>query len=182
MECIKRFACDLLAIETENNFKCNEKIIFNKEEKLHHENNTCHICSETSINKIRGHCHETGNYRGPACKMCNLRYKQQNFIPVTIHNGSGYDFSLLYSALFKQFNGKRKVDNITLAASKSKMFSIGCLEFLDSFNFLSMLLYQMAKIYHCKTKTLYPYEHFGLDSYQKVIDNIKKRLQSSLSK
>ena len=45
-------------------------------------NNTCHICSKTCINKVRDHCHETGNYRGPACKMCNLRYKQQNFIRV----------------------------------------------------------------------------------------------------
>ena len=69
---------------------------------------------------------------------------------------------------------KRKVDNIPLAAGKSKMFSIGCLKFLDSYNFLAMPLDQMAKIYHCKTKTLYPYEHFGLDSYQEVIGNLNR--------
>ena len=45
------------------------------------------------------------------------------------------------------------------------MFSIGCLKFLDSFNFLAMPLDQMAKIYRCKTKTLYPYEYFGLTTY-----------------
>ena len=45
------------------------------------------------------------------------------------------------------------------------MFSIGCLQFLDSYNFLAMPLDQMAKIYGCKTKTLYPYEYFGLESY-----------------
>ena len=56
------------------------------------------------------------------------------------------------------------MDNIPLAAGKSKMFSIGCLKFLDSYNFLAMPLDQMAKIYGCKTKTLYPYEYFGLDS------------------
>ena len=44
------------------------------------------------------------------------------------------------------------------------MFSIGCLKFLDSYNFLAMPLDQMAKTYGCKTKTLYPNEHFGLDS------------------
>ena len=43
------------------------------------------------------------------------------------------------------------------------MFTIGCLNFLDSYNFLAMPLDQMAKIYGCKTKTLYPYEYFGLD-------------------
>ena len=45
------------------------------------------------------------------------------------------------------------------------MFSIGCLKFLDSYNFLAMPLDQMAKIYGCKTKTLYPYEYFSLDTY-----------------
>ena len=89
--------------------------------------------------------------------MCNLRYKQQNFIPIKFHISSGYDFNLLYSEFFKQNNGKRKVDNIPLAACKSSMFSIGCLKFLDSFNFLAMPLDKMAKIYHCKNKTLYPY-------------------------
>ena len=43
------------------------------------------------------------------------------------------------------------------------MYSFGCLKFLDCYNFLAMPLDQMAKIYHCKTKTLHPYEHFGLD-------------------
>ena len=156
-------------------------MVFTEEDKLYHEtNNTCHICSKTCINKVGDHCHETGKYRGPACKICNLRYKQQNFIPVIFHKGSGYDFNLLYSELFKQNNDKRKVDNIPLAAGKSKMFSIGCLKFLDSYIFLAMPLDQMAKIYQgtcfaggCKTKTLYPYEYFGLDDYQEAIGNLK---------
>ena len=54
------------------------------------------------------------------------------------------------------------------------MFSIGCLKYLDSYNFLAMPLDQMAKIYGCKTETLYPYEYFGLDDYQEVIGNLKK--------
>ena len=145
--CIKRFASDLLEIETEINFKHNKQMIFTEEDKLYHNaKNTCHICSKTCINKVRDRCHETGNYRGPACKICNLRYKQQNFIPVIFHNGSGYDFNLLYSELFEQNNDKRKVDNIPLAAGKSKMFSIRCLKSLDSYNFLAMPLDQMAKI------------------------------------
>ena len=141
-------------------------MIFTGEDKLYHEtNNTCHICSKICINKVRDHCHETGKYRGPACKICNLRYKQQNFIPVIFHNGSGYDFNLLYSEFFKQNNDRRTVDSIPLDAGKSKMFSIGCLKFLDSYNFVAMPLDQMAKIYGCKTETLYPYEYFGLESY-----------------
>ena len=53
------------------------------------------VISAVKLNKVRDHCHETGEYRGPACKICNLRYKQQNFIPVKFHNCSGYDFNLL---------------------------------------------------------------------------------------
>ena len=165
-------------------------MIFNEEDKLYHETNiTCHICSKTCIKKLKDHCHETRKYRGPARKICNLRYKQQNFIPVIFHNGSGYDFNLLYSELFKQNNDKRKVDNIPLATGNSKMFSIGCLKFLDSYNLLAMPLDQMAKIYRCKTKTLYPYEYFGLDtwgtttkSYQEVRGNVKiEYFKSSIS-
>ena len=142
LDCIKRFASDLLKIESENNFKRTKQMMFNEEDKLFHETyNTCHICSKTCFNKVRDHCHETGK-----CRICTLRYKQQNFIPVIFHNGSGYDFNPLYSELFKQNNDK-KVDNIPLAAGKSKMFSIGCLKFLDCYNFLAMPLDQMAKIY-----------------------------------
>ena len=73
-DCIKRFASDLLEIETDNHFKRNKQMIFNEEDKLYHEaKNTCHICSKTCINKVRDHCHEIGKYRGPACKICNLR-------------------------------------------------------------------------------------------------------------
>ena len=35
-----------------------------------------------------------------------------------------------------------------------------------------MSLGQMAKIYHCKTKIVYPNEHFGLDDYDIFIGNL----------
>ena len=74
LDCIKTFARDLLEIETENNIKRNDKMIFHKEHKLYHEaSNTCHNCKKPCINKVRDHCHETGKNRGPACKICNLR-------------------------------------------------------------------------------------------------------------
>ena len=49
-------------------------MIFTEKDKFYHEaNNTCPICSKTCINKVKDHWHENGKYRGPACKICNLR-------------------------------------------------------------------------------------------------------------
>ena len=62
------------------------------------------------------------------------------------------------------------------------VFSIGCLKFLDSYNFLAKPLDQLAKIYGCNSKTLYPYEYFGLDTYEEVIGNLNiENFKSSLS-
>ena len=52
LDCIKKFASDLIEIETENNFKRNKQMIFNEEDKLYHEiNNICHICSKNVLIK-----------------------------------------------------------------------------------------------------------------------------------
>ena len=67
LDCAKRFASDLLEIESENNFKRNKQMIFNVEDKLYHKtNNTFHICRKRCISKVRDHCQETDKYRGPA--------------------------------------------------------------------------------------------------------------------
>ena len=45
-----------------------------------------------------------------------------------------------------------------------------------------MPLDQMAKIYGCKTNSLYPYGYFGLDDYQENIGNLKiEDFKSSLN-
>ena len=46
--------------------------------------------------------------RGSACKICNLRYKEQILIPVKFHNGSGNDFNLLYSNSLSRIMIKEK--------------------------------------------------------------------------
>ena len=115
-----------MEIETENKFKLNKPIIFIKEDKLYHDtNNTCHICNKTCINKVRDHCHETDNYRGPACNICNLNYRKQNFIPVVFHNGKGYDFNQIFSETFTQNNNNRRVDALPGTNGKARMFRVG---------------------------------------------------------
>ena len=47
LNCIRRFASELLEIETENNFKDKEKMAITEEDKLYHNaTNTCHICGK----------------------------------------------------------------------------------------------------------------------------------------
>ena len=43
--------------------------------------------------KVRDHCHTTGNYRGPAHSKCynNVTQDQSSFVKCILHNFSKYD-------------------------------------------------------------------------------------------
>ena len=49
--------------------------------------------------KVKDHCHYTGEFRGPAHSICNLRYNVQQEIPVKIHNGSKYNYHFIIKEL-----------------------------------------------------------------------------------
>ena len=101
-DCIKEYVRDFLEMETKHSFKINKATLFTEEDKLYHDaNDICYICNKNCVNKVRDHCHQTGRYRGPACNICILNYKHQNFIPVIFRNGKGYDFILLFNEIFK---------------------------------------------------------------------------------
>ena len=81
-----------------------------KEQKESYKNaRLCWICNKKFINnqnfkKVRDHDHYTGNYRGAAHSLCNLRYKEQRNITIGMHNGSNYDFHLIIKELAKEFD------------------------------------------------------------------------------
>ena len=83
----------------------------------------CHICFKEfqELNpKVRDYCHYTGQYRGPAHRNCNLRYKIPSFIPIVFHNLSEYDAHLFIRKLGKKFDsGKIGV----IAENKEKYIS-----------------------------------------------------------
>ena len=183
-DCIKDYVRDLLEIETKQSIKINKAMLFTEEDKLYHDaNDICHICNKNCVNKIRDQCHQTGRYRGPACNICKLNYKHQNFIPVIFPNGKGYDFNLLLNEIFQQNNSRRRIDILPSTNGKARMLRVGALKFIDSYSFLTMSLGKMAKVYTVKNKTLYPYEYFKDENiYNNKLGNLSVQdFRSSLT-
>ena len=61
----------------------------------------CLICKQDLADetKVRDLCHLNGKFRGAAQNGCNLNYKPPTFIPVILHNLSGYDGHLIIKKL-----------------------------------------------------------------------------------
>jgi hypothetical protein len=119
------------------------------QQKVHKSSLKCYLCngSFTADNvKVHDHCHLTGNYRGPACNKCNINYKLPRFIPVILHNLSGYDAHFIVPQLGRD-NGNIDV----LATSTEKFISFSKkvgkikLRFLDSFRFMPSSLMKLSE-------------------------------------
>ena len=123
----------------------------------------CHICQKKfyedgdnkhrskSYHKVRDHCHYTGEFRGAAHSICNLRYKIQREIPVVLHNGSTYDYHFIIRELAKQFKGNMECirENMEKYITFSVLLKtinkngkpiIYKLKFIDSFRFMATSL------------------------------------------
>ena len=82
------------------------------------------------FHKITDHCHYTGNYRGGAQNIYNLRYQSPKEIPVVFHNGSTYDYHFIINELPKEFDdqfeclGENTEKYITFSVPKKKLSSL----------------------------------------------------------
>ena len=99
---IDGFVDEVLKIENEMAvyFKNTQKdTIMTEEDEKHYRKNICRFCEkEKTIDKVRDHCHLTGNYRSPAHQKCNVKatQKQSNFIPFVFLIFSNYDCHLFF--------------------------------------------------------------------------------------
>ena len=69
-------------------------VMSEKDEQIFQSSNKCWICDklfDTGDNKVRDHCHITGNYRGSAHWSCNINLRLTKKVPVIFHNLRGYD-------------------------------------------------------------------------------------------
>ena len=99
------------------NYEEKEMIPLTKEEnKSYREQEKCHICEEkfciekddknyTNRKKVKDHCHYTGNFRGAAHNICNLKYNVPKELPIITHNAS-YDTHFMLNQLAIEFKVK----------------------------------------------------------------------------
>ena len=98
--------------------------------------NICRFCEKEILSdKVRGHCHLTGNYCGPAHNTCSINVKQKdgNFIPFAFHNFSNYDCHMFFKRLADLKNDKVKFKFIFKANEEYNVVEYGGIGFIDSY-------------------------------------------------
>ena len=95
------------------NFKKKKMKLSTKEKQESYENaKICSTCKEEFENKymkskkyrkVKDHCHYTGEYRGAAHSVCNLKYSVPKNIPIVFHNRSNYDYHFIIKELAEEF-------------------------------------------------------------------------------
>lgn len=113
--------------------------------------NSCHICGKAFTDpedyKVRDHDHLTGKFRGIAHNTCNLKFRKPHFLPIFIHNLSGYDTHLF----IKMFGLNDETINV-IPNNEERYISYTIeieggikLRFLDSCRFMPFSLDALAK-------------------------------------
>ena len=128
-----------------------------EEQALFEQAKTCHICSKELLDdKVRDHCHFTGQYRGAAYNSCNLQCRKPMILPVVFHNLQGYDAHLFTKQLssipgelncissteetYISFSKKIKVDKYKSKKAGEMVSLYFEIRFIDSFKFLQTSL------------------------------------------
>ena len=113
-DCMKKF-CEFLREHAMKiiNFKKKKMKLLTKEQQESYENaKICYICKEKFENKylkdkkyckVRDHCHYTGEYRGAAHSICNLKYSAPRTFLIVFQNGSNYEYHFIIKELAEEF-------------------------------------------------------------------------------
>ena len=124
-------------------------MIWDDDAQQRYDNAThCHICEKeldrSNETPARDHCHFTGRFRGAAHNQCNLDYKidKDNYkLPVVFHNLRGYDAHMIFQKIHRRHG---KITVIPNNSERYISFTVGRLKFLDSMQFLSGSLEDLA--------------------------------------
>ena len=101
-----------------------------EDQEEYRNNNICRFCEKEISDKVRDHCHLTGNFRGPAHCKCDINgtQKKNDFIPFTFHN---YDCHLFFKKLVDKKNDKVKFDIIPKTNEEYISVTYCCIRFID---------------------------------------------------
>ena len=158
-----------------------------EDEKKFQSISKCWICNKlfgAGDNKLRGHCHINGKYRGSAHWSCNINIKLTKNVPVMFHNLRDYDNHLIMQEIGK-FSVKISV--LPNGLEKCMAFTINKnSDFVDSMQFMNSSLHTLVKnlskidfkhlsqdfsgeqLELVKQKGVYPYKY--IDSFNKFFD------------
>jgi hypothetical protein len=121
-----------------------EPIRMTPAQRYEYENaKTCHICKRVidptseNNNKVRDHDHITGEYRGAAHNLCNLKFRFKPHVPVFFHNLKGYDGHLIMQGMSKW---PEKLEVLAQTLEKYSIIKFGKLIFKDTLQFLNASL------------------------------------------
>ena len=207
-DCIEKFILKMLS-EVEDcqrivRDRFQKPLFMTSQNERDFQNSTvCHICERSFkakdllihddgdiMNKVRDHCHITGEYRGAAHRDCNLKWAisaEKLKIPVIFHNLKGYDSHFIMQNIGHLVRQDLNIDVGVIASNFEKYigFNIGKhLTFIDSFSFMSQSLDRLSSnlsddaFFHTreafpnddqfrliKQKGVYPYDY--MDSFQR---------------
>ena len=113
-DCMKKFCKSLREHVMEIiNFKKkkNLKLLTNKQQKSYEKLKNCYACKEKfedklaedkRHHKVRDHCSYTGEYRGDAYRIFNIKYSVPKEIFTVFRNGFNYDYHFIIKELPKE--------------------------------------------------------------------------------
>ena len=88
------------------------KLLTKQQQESYENAKICYICKEKFENKylkdkkyrkFRDYCHYTGEYRGAAHSICNLKYSVPKKIPIVFLNGSNCDYHFIIKEITGEF-------------------------------------------------------------------------------
>ena len=87
------------------------------------------------LDKVRDHCHLSGKFRYTLCSTCNLTHaKRPPEIHLFFHGLSNYASHFIIQKLYNFSSTETKI--IPKNTEKYLSFSVGCIHFKDSYQFL----------------------------------------------
>ena len=112
----------------------------------------CHVCKkDLGADRVRDHSHLSGNFRGAAHRLCNIKYKTPKKIPIIFHNLKRYDAHFIMQSVGALDDHEIKViannmeNYISFSLTKKYKGVPISLQFIDSYQFLPTSLQKLVE-------------------------------------